>query len=130
MEKFSWPSGKWAKTIKHITQKHKLNVILTGTDLEKERNEQIMQLVTSNGVFNFCNKTNLRQWAYLIKKAELLVCLNTGAAHIASAFGTKTIVLNEEFPEKWHPWMDQEKYKILSNPEVSQVIEKIQVFLK
>jgi heptosyltransferase-2 len=130
IKRFFWPAENWAEVIDYISEKHKIPVILTGSSMEKARNEEIMSLVKSKNVFNFCEKTSLKQWACLIKKAKLLVSLNTGATHIASCFNTKTIVINEEFPELWHPWMPNNLYKILPHPEVEDVKKAVDTLLK
>jgi ADP-heptose:LPS heptosyltransferase len=130
IKRFFWPSENFAKVIDYIIQKYKLPVILTGSSIEQERNNEIMQQVKSKGrIFNFCEKTTLKQWGSLLKKAKLLVSLNTGATHIASAFNTKTIVINEEFPELWHPWLPESRYRTLLYPSVDQVKEAIDEML-
>jgi ADP-heptose:LPS heptosyltransferase len=128
-KRFFWPSERFAQVIDYIVQKYKLPVILTGSSMEKERNEEIMSLVKSKNVFNFCEKTTLKQWACLLKKAKLLVSLNTGATHIAAAMNTKTIVINEEFPELWHPWLPESRYRTLPYPSIEQAKEAIDEML-
>jgi ADP-heptose:LPS heptosyltransferase len=131
ISRFFWPAKNFADVIDYIIEKYKLPVVLSGSSMEKERNQEIFSFVRNkNKVFNFCEKTSLKQWACLIKKAKLLVSLNTGATHIASCFNTKTIVINEEFPELWHPWMPSKNYRILLYPSVEQVGEAIDMFLK
>lgn len=130
LKRFFWPSQNWAEIIKYVAKKYKLQIILSGSTSERERNEEILSLANSKYAFNFCEKTNLKQWACLIKKAKLLISLNTGATHIASAFNTKTIILNEEFPENWHPWMPAGNYRNLLFPAVTEVENAVDSILK
>ena len=130
LQRFFWPSENWAEVIKYAAKKYKLKVILSGSVSERERNKEILSLSDPKYTFNFCEKTNLKQWACLIKKSKLLISLNTGATHIASAFNTKTIVLNEEFPENWHPWMRAENYRNLLFPEPAEVKNAVDELLK
>ena len=130
LQRFFWPSENWAKLVDFLHEKYHLPIILTGSSLEKELNEGIIQLVKSAKVYNFCEKTTLAQWAFLIKNAEALICLNTGASHLASAFRTRAVVINEEFPELWHPWIPEGKYRILLNPKVEEAEREIEAFLK
>jgi ADP-heptose:LPS heptosyltransferase len=129
IKRFFWPTKRFAQVIDYITKEYKLSVVLTGSSIEQERNDEIMSLVKSKNVFNFCKKTSLKQWMCLIKKSKLLLSLNTGATHIAPAFNTKTIVINEEFPELWHPWMSKNRYKMLAYPSVEQVKKGIDELL-
>jgi len=128
-KRFFWPSEDFAAIIDYIAQKYNLPVVLTGSSMERERNEEIMSMVKSKNVFNFCEKTSLKQWACLLKKARLLVSLNTGATHIAAAVNTKTIVINEEFPELWHPWLPESGYRTLPYPSIEQVKDAVDSLL-
>jgi heptosyltransferase-2 len=128
--KYFWYSKNWAEIADYIIKKYKLLIILTGSKLDKNKIQEIMKYTQSKKVFNFCEKTNIKQLGCLIKKANLLISLDTAPVHIASAFNKKMIVLNMEFPKLWHPWMDKKNYVLFDNPHIEQVKREVDRFLK
>lgn len=123
--KYFWPTSDFAKVADHVVEKYKVSVILTGSPIERKINDEIMRKVKSRKVFNFCEKTNIKQLACLLKKTRLLICLNTGVVPIACAFKRKMIAINEEFPALWHPWTDKKDYIMLTDPGIGDVEESI-----
>lgn len=54
---------------------------------------------------NMAGKTSLREFMALIERCSLLLCVNTGAMHIAAALKTPVVALHgPDDPAKWGPW--------------------------
>lgn len=82
-------------------------VILTASNDEKEKamNEKIAKLANSKNVVDFSGKVSLKGLGALIKKANLLVCVDSVPLHLASALKSPVLALFGPTSEKnWAPW--------------------------
>ena len=89
----NWSIANYAATIGHLQQQG-CAVVLTGgsTQLEQEYG-QVLAACSAPGVVNLIGKTSLTEVAALIEAADLLVCPDSGPAHMATALGTPVIGL-------------------------------------
>ena len=90
----NWSIANYAATIRHLQHRHGCGIVLTGgnTKLEQEYG-QVLAAIADPGVTNLVGKTSLTELAALIETADLLICPDSGPAHMATALGTPVIGL-------------------------------------
>jgi len=90
-----WESKKWGDKNYLELAGGLLNtgykVVLIGSSLEKEAGAEIE--ATYPGVINLIAKTNLVQLKGLLASVDLLVCNDSGPAHLAAGVGTDTVTI-------------------------------------
>ncbi len=103
----NWSVDRYRAIISHLRKKH-CRVVLTGgrSDLELEYGK----VLSANGAADdLLGKTSLKELAALINAADLVICPDSGPAHIATAFGTPVIGLYATSnPERTGPWLSRE----------------------
>jgi len=87
----NWSLENYAATVEHLVSRG-CRVVLTGgtSDLEKEYGAA---LSADGAADNLIGKTSLKQLAALIDTADLVICPDSGPAHMATAFGTPVLGL-------------------------------------
>ena len=88
----NWPIDNYAAVIEYLETRHTARVILTGSSsaLEKDYGEQ---LAARSSAVDLTGRTTLKQLAAVIAAADLVICPDSGPAHIATALGTAVIGL-------------------------------------
>ena len=91
----NWRIENYAALAEHAARVHGARVILTGgpTDLEAQYAAGICRLATRSAPLNLVGQTTLKQLLALLDRAEVLVCPDSGPAHMATAVGTPVIGL-------------------------------------
>ncbi|MDG2107745.1 MAG: glycosyltransferase family 9 protein [Woeseiaceae bacterium] len=87
----NWSIKNYTKTIEYLNKK-KCHVILTGGQSSLEI-EYGIALSKNTMVENLIGMTSLKQLAALISAADLVICPDSGPAHIATSFGTPVLGL-------------------------------------
>lgn len=87
-----WFEGRWAKLVDRMREELGLTTLILGGPEDREADRRIREAV-SGGVLSFVGKTSLSEAAALVKFASLLVGVDTGLTHIASAFEVPTVAL-------------------------------------
>lgn len=90
----NWSAENYAAAAKHAQQKHGARVILTGgrSAVETEYGKIICRLAGPN-VTNLIGQTSLKQLLALIAAADVVICPDSGPAHMATTVGTPVIGL-------------------------------------
>lgn len=90
----NWHIDNFVQLICHLQEHYNAQVVLTGaqTKIEHEYAERILA-ETGETVINLIGQTSLKQLLALIDSADLLICPDSGPAHMASAVGTPVIGL-------------------------------------
>jgi heptosyltransferase I len=112
----NWGIENYAAVIAHLESHYRARVLLTGglSDLEKEYGHR---LAACSDAVNLVGQSSLKQLAALISAADLIVCPDSGPAHIATAFGTTAIGLYATSnPQRTGPYLSQ-KYTINRYPD-------------
>ena len=103
----NWSVENYAAAIKHLVGRG-CRVVLTGgpSALEVEYGEAL----SANGVADdLVGKTSLKQLAALIDAADLVICPDSGPAHMATAFGTPVLGLYATSnPDRTGPFASRE----------------------
>ncbi len=105
----NWSIDHYAAVIRHLQQQHRCRVLLTGgnSDLEKEYGQALCNDATP-GLENLVGQSTLPELAALIRAADLVICPDSGPAHIATAVGTPVIGLYATSnPERTGPYLSR-----------------------
>ena len=88
----NWDMQNYAAVIEHLESQYDARIVLTGgtSDLEKDYGST---LASDSDAENLVGQTSLKQMAALIKAADLVICPDSGPAHMATALGTAVIGL-------------------------------------
>jgi len=121
-EKF-WEPDRWAQVIEHCTRTHRLPCLLTGgrSSIEQAQIAQIKSASRTH-VIDFSGQTNLLTLAELVRRARLLITVDSAPMHFAAAWNTPQVVLfGPTNPFHWHPRSDSAA--VLHGPTDSPVTE-------
>jgi heptosyltransferase I len=90
----NWSTENYAALADHIHAEHNARVILTGgpTELELDYGAKI-QAAVRHRISNLIGRTDLKQLLAVLQRAALLICPDSGPAHMATAVGTPVIGL-------------------------------------
>jgi ADP-heptose:LPS heptosyltransferase len=98
----SWPAERFAAVVRSLAADHA--VVLTGSAAERGRAAGIAADAGLPGTANLAGRTDLAQLAALVAEAALVVTVDTGAAHLATAYATPSVVLfGPAPPSRWGP---------------------------
>lgn len=103
----NWSVANYETTIKHLVSRG-CRVVLTGGPSELE--VEYGAALSTNGVAdNLVGKTSLKQLAALIDAADLVICPDSGPAHMATAFSTPVLGLYATSnPDRTGPFASRE----------------------
>lgn len=98
-----WPWKRWAAVARHELEGGR-RVLLTGTAAERERCLLVAEDAGIPSREVLAGRTSPRELAALVGAAGLVLCGDTGVAHLATAFGTPSVVLfGPVSPAEWGP---------------------------
>jgi heptosyltransferase I len=106
----NWSAENYAAAANHAQQKFDCNVILTGgsSDEELEYGETMTKLC-GPALHNLIGKTSLKQLLALINEASLVLCPDSGPAHMATATATPVVGLYAATnPDRVAPYLSQD----------------------
>jgi heptosyltransferase I len=91
----NWRIENYAALAKHAARAHGARVILTGgrTELEAQFTDGICRLAEESRPLNLVGQTTLKQLLALLDRADVLICPDSGPAHMATAVDTPVIGL-------------------------------------
>jgi heptosyltransferase III len=103
-EKF-WDVDRWAQVIDHCVREREMKCVLTGGRLPMERAQiAAIKSASRSDVIDLSGKTDLLTLAALVRKARLLVTVDSAPMHFAAAWGIPQVVLfGPTNPFHWHP---------------------------
>ena len=105
----NWNVDNFVALAECLQNKYGAKLILTGaaTEIEKHYGSEI--LARTQGITNLIGTTTLKQLFALISKADLVICPDSGPAHMATAAGTRVIGLySSSNPERTGPYNDMD----------------------
>ncbi|GAA0530998.1 glycosyl transferase [Saccharopolyspora subtropica] len=98
-----WPAERFARVARCLADRGR-HVVVTGSAAERPIAGRVAELGGLPPDSVLAGRTGLRQLAGLVSRAELVVCGDTGVAHLATAFDTPSVVLFGPVPPKhWGP---------------------------
>jgi len=87
-----WVVERFANVADELIKKYKTKIIFTGSQKDKAYNQEIISLMKEKAL-NLAGKTDINQFFALIKRADLVISVDTSAMHVAAAFGRPVIAL-------------------------------------
>jgi len=105
----NWSAENYAAAANHARNRFQCDIVLTGgnTATEQEYGRAIKKLC-GPGVSNLMGQTSLKQLLALIDAADLLLCPDSGPAHMATAVGTPVVGLYATSnPDRTGPYLSQ-----------------------
>jgi ADP-heptose:LPS heptosyltransferase len=109
-----WPVDRWAAVAAGLAGRG-CEVVVTGVPAEADLCARVA--AAHPGVRDACGASSLAQLADLVASAELVLCGDTGIAHVATAFGTPSVLLfGPVSPDHWGPRIDAERHTVLWHP--------------
>lgn len=106
----NWPTDHYVTVARHAVRKHGARIIITGgpSQLEKQYGEDICKELPDASI-NLVGKTSLKELLALIDKASIVLCPDSGPAHMATAVGTPVVGLYATSnPARTGPYLSQE----------------------
>jgi heptosyltransferase I len=90
----NWRVESYAEVADHVAQRYGAQVLLTGgnTSLEQSYGRDIAANARSNPV-NLIGRTTLKQLLAILTRASVVLCPDSGPAHMATAVGTPVVGL-------------------------------------
>ncbi len=85
---------RYAAIVDYAAEQHGAKIFLTGgpTDLERDYGRGIVELARAE-VVNLIGKTTLKQLLALLERSSVVLCPDSGPAHMATAVGTPVVGL-------------------------------------
>ncbi|WP_081844794.1 glycosyltransferase family 9 protein [Cellulomonas sp. URHE0023] len=106
-----WPAERWA-ALARILVAGGAPVLLTGGPGEARLCRQVRDLAGPE--VGVAGQTSLAQLAERVARARLVVCGDTGVAHVATATGTPSVLLfGPTSPRLWGPAIDTDLHTVL-----------------
>lgn len=98
-----WPVERFADVVRGLRERGH-HVVLTGGSADVERARAVAELAGLAPEAVLAGVLDLQPFAAVVAAARLVVTVDTGAAHLASAYGIPSVVLfGPAPPESWGP---------------------------
>jgi len=100
-----WPAERFAATVRRIEEDGHV-VALVGADSERRLCEDVARAAGGPTIV-LAGRTTVAELAAVVSEAAAVVCNDSGVAHLASAYGTPSVVLfGPTSPSEWGPPSD------------------------
>jgi ADP-heptose:LPS heptosyltransferase len=108
-----WPPERFAAVARRLrSDGHE--VVVTGGAAERSLAAEVVRLAGLPATASTAGTLDLPALAGLVARACLLVCGDTGVAHLATAVGTPSVLLfGPVAPSLWGPAIDVERHLVL-----------------
>lgn len=117
-----WPVERFAAVVEELLGRG-LRVLLTGNDKERARALEVAALVDTESatagarLLVVAGKLSLTQFLAAVAGASIVVSVDTGAAHLASAFGRPSVIIfGPATPAQWGP--PPGPHRVLTEPSL------------
>ena len=102
----NWSVDRFRDVIEHVTAHHDATTVITGGRSELER--EYGRKLAGNRAIDLTAKTDLPQLYALIAEADVVVCPDSGPAHMATAAGTPVVGLYATSnPDRTGPYLSR-----------------------
>lgn len=113
-----WPSKRWpvenfAQVIERLSEKLKCIIIITGDSKEMEIAQRLNKLTRARTIIS-TGKTNIKQFAALVKRCNLFITNDTGAMHVAAAMNTPMVaIFGPGYLDRYRPYGNPDRFFVL-----------------
>jgi ADP-heptose:LPS heptosyltransferase len=99
-----WPEDRWVSLVNFLTRQG-YEVYLTGAFNDEPRAQRIKSHAERNPLINIvAGKLDIKRTANLLKSSRLVISVDTGIMHMASALGCNLVALHgPTSPKRWGP---------------------------
>lgn len=98
-----WPTARYA-AVAAVLAKLDYRVVVTGSAAERPMAESVVRRAWLPSSAMLAGRTQLTELAALVADARLVICADTGVAHLSYAYGTPSVVLFGPTPVRaWGP---------------------------
>ncbi|MDH4109133.1 MAG: glycosyltransferase family 9 protein [Gammaproteobacteria bacterium] len=106
----NWSAENYAAAANHAVRKYDCQVLLTGGNSATEREYgRAISKMCERGVHDLVGQTSLKQLLALLAESDLVLCPDSGPAHMATAVGTPVVGLYATSnPERTGPYLSRE----------------------
>jgi len=87
-----WPVRRFAALGQKISREHNLSIVAAGSTAEAHLVENLVEL-SNVPIINLAGQTSIGELIALLRAARLVVCNDTGPAHMAAALGTPIVMI-------------------------------------
>jgi ADP-heptose:LPS heptosyltransferase len=110
-----WPPARFAQVIAELAKRGR-RVVVTGSGSE----QQLAARVAAGNATNLAGLLSLEELAATVAGAELVICGDTGVAHLATAYRRPSVLLfGPTPPGRWGPAVDAGLHRVLwHGPEI------------
>ena len=102
-----WPTAAYSRLVGLLLDRLDCDIVLTGTRLQMEQLNRILRANPTAGsrLRNLAGRTAWSELAALLDRAALVICNNSGIAHLAAARGRHTLAIYSAShpPQEWGP---------------------------
>ncbi|MFJ6197714.1 glycosyltransferase family 9 protein [Micromonospora sp. NPDC092111] len=111
-----WPADRFAALARHLADRgHR--VVVTGSADERDLAARVAAGAGLPGAAVRAGETDLAELAALVAGARLVVSGDTGVGHLATAYGTPSVLLFGPVPPaRWGPPADRPRHRVLWAP--------------
>jgi ADP-heptose:LPS heptosyltransferase len=108
-----WPADRWAHVADRLVrQGHR--VVVTGSDAERDLADAVLLGLPEDRARSAAGRLDLPDLADLVLRSRAVVCGDTGVAHVATAYGTPSVLLfGPTPPQWWGPAIDPDLHTVL-----------------
>jgi ADP-heptose:LPS heptosyltransferase len=108
-----WPAPRWAAVARALQEAGR-HVVVTGSAAERELAGSVARAAGLPDAAVLAGRTDLGTLAAVVAHAGQVLCGDTGVAHLATAFGTPSVVLfGPTPPSEWGPPRDRPQHVAL-----------------
>jgi ADP-heptose:LPS heptosyltransferase len=108
-----WPAERWA-AVARAERAAGRAVVITGSPAERSLAERVAAEAGLPPAAVMAGRTDLSELAAIVAAAGRVACADTGVAHLATAFGTHSVVLFGPLPpSEWGPPADRPRHQVL-----------------
>ncbi len=108
-----WPAERFAAVAREQREAGSV-VAITGSFAERALGERVAELAGLDEASVWAGKTSLAELAAIAANAKRVICGDTGMAHLATAFGTPSVVIfGPTPPDLWGPPGDRPEHIVL-----------------
>jgi ADP-heptose:LPS heptosyltransferase len=122
--KRQYPLDLWIGTGHKIIDELDFQIFLTGSSAEKQLTDRLRDKIGENS-YSVAGMLDMEEFISLVQHSPLMISVNTGAVHIASAVGTPVVVLYAQTNPQHTPW--RVPCKVLQFPVAEDVRSRNEV---